>query len=246
MKTINVYGINPIESIIEKKPSLIKEIFIVENCTNNRILKIISKLRTLNINHFFISKVEIENKLKTTSHQGIFGSIFIEKYKSFKELNGFIKNSNINDVVLILDCIQDPRNLGSCLRTANAADVKAVIINKNNSAPINELVFKTSVGAILDLEIFIVPNLVNAIKLLKDNNYWVTGLDGNAKKSFYDISFNSATAVVLGSEGAGMKKITSTNCDLIASIPISPNIDSLNVSVATGIALFEIKRQKSL
>ena len=246
MKTINVYGINPIESIIEKKPSLIKEIFIVENCTNNRILKIISKLRTLNINHFFISKVEIENKLKTTSHQGIFGSIFIEKYKSYKELNGFIKNSNINDVVLILDCIQDPRNLGSCLRTANAADVKAVIINKNNSAPINELVFKTSVGAILDLEIFIVPNLVNSIKLLKDNNYWVTGLDGNAKKSLFDISFNSPTAVVLGSEGAGMKKITSTNCDLIASIPISPNIDSLNVSVATGIALFEIKRQKSL
>jgi len=246
MKIINVYGINPIESIIEKKPSLIKEIFIVENCTNNRILKIISKLRTLNINHFFISKVEIENKLKTTSHQGIFGSIFIEKYKSYKELNGFIKNSNINDVVLILDCIQDPRNLGSCLRTANAADVKAVIINKNNSAPINELVFKTSVGAILDLEIFIVPNLVNSIKLLKDNNYWVTGLDGNAKKSLFDISFNSPTAVVLGSEGAGMKKITSTNCDLIASIPISPNIDSLNVSVATGIALFEIKRQKSL
>jgi len=155
-----------------------------------------------------------------------------------------IKNSSKKPLVLILDSIQDPRNLGACLRSANAAGVDFVIINKDGSAPINSLVYKASAGAINSLQIFLVTNIVRTIKAIQNEGIWVIGLDGNATTSIYDVNLADSTAIVMGSEGKGIRQLIKKTCDQLVIIPMSGNIESLNVSVATGIALFESIRQR--
>ena len=147
-------------------------------------------------------------------------------------------------LILVLDSIQDPRNLGACLRSANAAGVNYVVINKDGSAPINALVHKASAGAINSLKIFHVTNLSRTIIEIQKRGIWVIGLDGSSKSTIYDVNLTDATAIVMGAEGKGIRRLIKENCDQIVTIPMSGNIESLNVSVATGIALFESKRQR--
>ena len=155
-----------------------------------------------------------------------------------------ISGNATKPLILILDSIQDPRNLGACLRSANAAGVEHVVINKDGSAPINALVHKTSAGAINTLRIYHVTNLSRTIKDLQKRGVWVIGLDGNSQSTIYDVNLTDSTAIVMGSEGKGIRQLIKKTCDQIVTIPMSGNIESLNVSVATGIALFESKRQR--
>jgi 23S rRNA (guanosine2251-2'-O)-methyltransferase len=147
-------------------------------------------------------------------------------------------------LILILDSIQDPRNLGACLRSANAAGVDCVVINKDGSAPINALVHKTSAGALNQLKIFSVTNLARTIKALKEENIWVIGLDSSTETSLYQIDLSTPSAIIMGSESSGLRSLTKKSCDQLAMIPMQGNVESLNVSVATGIALFEASRQR--
>ena len=134
--------------------------------------------------------------------------------------------------------------MGACLRSANAAGVSHVILNKDGSAPINSLVHRTSAGAINSLQIFHVTNLSRTIKEIQKRGIWVIGLDGNTQNSLYNANLNGSMAIVVGSEGKGIRSLIKKTCDQIVSIPMSGNIESLNVSVATAITLFEIKRQR--
>jgi len=149
-------------------------------------------------------------------------------------------------LILILDSIQDPRNLGACLRSANAAGVDCVVINKDGSAPVNALVHKTSAGALNQLKVFSVTNLSRSIKALQKQDIWIIGLDGSTDQSFYQIDLSSSIAIVMGTEGSGLRRLTKQSCDQLAMIPMKGNVESLNVSVATGIALFETSRQRQL
>ena len=164
----------------------------------------------------------------------------------FKKDGSMIDNRDNNSLILILDSIQDPRNLGACLRSANAAGVDCVVINKDGSAPINALVHKTSAGALNQLKIFSVTNLSRTIKALKEHNIWVVGLDGATDQSIYQIDLTTPTAIIMGAEGSGLRSLTKKSCDQLAMIPMQGNVESLNVSVATGIALFEASRQRHL
>jgi 23S rRNA (guanosine2251-2'-O)-methyltransferase len=121
-----------------------------------------------------------------------------------------------------------------------------VVINKDGSAPINALVHKTSAGALNQLKIFQVTNLSRTIKALKDQNIWVVGLDGATDQSLYQIDLTTSSAIVMGAEGSGLRKLTKQSCDQLAMIPMQGNVESLNVSVATGIALFEASRQRDV
>ena len=160
------------------------------------------------------------------------------------ELIEFVSRLETTPLILILDSIQDPRNLGACLRSANAAGVDCVVINKDGSAPINALVYKTSAGALNQLKIFQVTNLARTIKALQKENIWVVGLDGSTNTSIYQIDLKTPTALIMGAEGSGLRKLTKQSCDQLAFIPMQGNVESLNVSVATGISLFEASRQR--
>lgn len=148
-------------------------------------------------------------------------------------------------LVLILDSIQDTHNLGAILRTAECAGVDGVILTKHNSAPINETVVKTSAGATEHLKIYPVDNLVNAIKELKKNGYWIFGCSLSNATDYTKPDYNLPAAIILGNEEKGIRKLVAENCDFLIKIPMLGKIQSLNVSVSAGIILFEILRKRS-
>ncbi len=147
-------------------------------------------------------------------------------------------------LLLILDGLTDPHNFGACLRTAETAGVHAVIIPKDRSAPVTRVVKEVASGAAERVPIIQITNLARCMKKLKDRNVWLVGTSHRASKSLYDIDFRGATALVVGSEGAGMRRLTEEECDFTCRIPMQGSVECLNVSVATGVCLFEAVRQR--
>ena len=236
-----ISGFHSIETVLKNQPKLITKLFISRN-KDKRGVKIRSLADRSNINCELIDSKRIDLIVGHSKHQGFAAEISNLGFLSEKDVIPRLKNLTTSKV-LILDSIQDPRNLGACLRSALAFEFDAVIINKDGSSPINEYVFKTSVGAILNLNIFYVTNLSRSINTLKDIGFWVLGLDGNGEGSILSEKFSSKTAVVLGSEGSGIRKLVKENCDHLIKIPISNKVESLNISVAAGIIMYELKKQ---
>ena len=147
-------------------------------------------------------------------------------------------------LVLVLDGVQDPHNIGACLRSAAAAGATAVVIPKDKSAPVNATVRKTSAGAADRLPVFPVTNLARCLRDLQQLGVWIYGLAGEAEASLYDIDLRGNVALVLGGEGDGMRRLTREHCDGLVQIPMPGDIESLNVSVAAGVTLFEAVRQR--
>ena len=243
-KSIYIYGFHSIESQLNSNPEYILKLFIQSGRNDARMSKMTSLLCNLNINFLKIDKNKLDRLAKGEPHQGIIAEVLLPSFPGQDALIDFITNLTSNPLILILDSIQDPRNLGACLRSANAAGVDCVVMNKDGSAPINSVVYKSSAGAINQLKIFQVTNLVRVIKALQSKELWVVGLDGSAKTSIYDVNLSDSLVIVMGTEGKGLRQLIKKTCDYLVRIPMTGNVESLNVSVATGIALFESRRQK--
>ena len=235
-----ISGFHAVESILIQRPELIVRLFISRS-EDKRGTRIKNLAKTSQIDSELIDSKKIDRLAGHSKHQGFAAEISNLGFLSEKDVIPRLKNLTTSRV-LILDSIQDPRNLGACLRSALAFKFDAVIVNKDGSSPINEFVFKASVGAILNLDIFYVTNLSRSINSLKDLGYWVLGLDGNGEGSIFSEKFSSKTAVVLGSEGSGIRKLVKENCDYLIKIPISNKVESLNISVAAGIIMYELKK----
>ena len=242
--SIHIYGFHSVEAQLKSNPESIIKVFIQSGRNDNRIAKITSLLINQKINFSKSEKNKLDHLAKGEAHQGIAAEVILTPLPGQKALIDFIKKLSSNPLVLMLDSIQDPRNLGACLRTANAAGVDCVVFNKDGSSPINALVHKTSAGAINKLKIFQVTNLVRTIKSLQAQELWVIGLDGDVTTSIYDINLSGPTVIVMGTEGKGLRLLIKKTCDHLVTIPMIGNVESLNVSVATGIALFEGRRQR--
>ena len=243
-KSIEIFGFHSIESILKSNPELVLNVLIQNERKDKRINELINALSSQKISYSFADKVFLDKISKGELHQGVISSVIPPSILNEESFIQSITRFNQNSLILILDSIQDPRNLGACLRSANAAGVSHVIINKDGSAPINSLVHRTSAGAINSLEIFHVTNLSRIIQQIKKRDIWVVGLDGNTESSIYNVNLTGSIAIVVGSEGKGIRSLIKKNCDQIVSIPMAGNIESLNVSVATAITLFESKRQR--
>jgi len=243
-KSIYIYGFHSVEAQLNSNPEFILNVLIQSGRSDSRINKIIATLSAQKINFSKVNKNKLDRLSKGELHQGIVLEVILPPLPGHEALIDFVAKVSSIPLILMLDSIQDPRNLGACLRSANAAGVDCVIVNKDGSAPINAIVHKTSAGAINKLKIFQVTNLVRTIKSLQDQELWVIGLDGDATTSIYDINLSCPIVIVMGAEGKGLRQLIMKTCDQLAQIPIKGNIESLNVSVATGIALFESRRQR--
>ena len=243
-KSIYIYGFHSIEAQLNSNPECILNVFFQSGRSDIRISKITSILSNQKISFSKINKNRLDQLTKCELHQGVVAEVILPQLLGHEALIEFITKLSSNPLILMLDSIQDPRNLGACLRCANAAGVDCVVVNKDGSAPINAVVHKTSSGAINQLNIFQVTNLVRTIKALKDKKLWVLGLDGRASTSIYDVNLIDSTVIVMGAEGKGLRQLVKKTCDQLVTIPIIGNVESLNVSVATGIALFESRRQR--
>jgi len=243
-KSIHIYGFHSIEAQIKSNPECILNVFVQSGRSDSRMSKITSALNTQKINFSIIDKNKLGRLTKGEPHQGIVAEIVLPPILGQEALIDFVSTLSSSPLILMLDSIQDPRNLGACLRCANASGVDCVVVNKDGSAPMNAIVHKASAGAINQLKIFHVTNLVRTIKSLQAQELWVIGLDGNATTSIYDINLSDPTVIIMGTEGKGLRQLTMRTCDQLARIPIIGNVKSLNVSVATGITLFEGRRQR--
>ncbi len=243
-KSINLFGFHSIESLLITNPESIIKVSIQINRKDKRAAELIDTLTRQKIPFLTSDRNDLDRIAKGEIHQGVISEVILPPLMNEESLLNSISGNSTKPLILILDSIQDPRNLGACLRSANAAGVEHVVINKDGSAPINALVHKTSAGAINTLRIYHVTNLSRTIKDLQKRGVWVIGLDSNSQSTIYDVNLTDSTAIVMGSEGKGIRQLIKKTCDQIVTIPMSGNIESLNVSVATGIALFESKRQR--
>ena len=231
-----VYGRNVTERVLkdDKNFKKVRKIYVEKNYyEKNEIFSsenLKSRIR-------FMSKLELDN-LADGVHQGII--IDMEDYQ-YTPLNKIIEKEY--DKVLILDHILDPHNFGAIIRTAVAAGFNAIIIPNDRQVLINSTVVKTSVGAVFDIDIVLVTNLNNTIKILKDNGFWIYGTVMNGE-DYREVDYNGKACLIIGNEEKGISKLVKENCDFLVTIPISPKIDSLNASVAAGILIYEVVRNR--
>lgn len=203
----------------------IKRVYLQENFTDpikNELTKYDIKI---------LKKYEMDKKVKGV-HQGII--LDVEDYK-YAKLEEIMKQNNL---IVTLDHIEDPHNFGAIIRTCEAAGVDGIIIPDDRSVDVNDTVFKTSVGTVLNMKIVKVKNIVNTIKTLKKNGFWIVGTD-MVGTPYNEIDYNGSTCIICGNEGHGMSRLTKENCDFLATIPMKGEVNSLNASVATAIVVFE-------
>ncbi len=240
-----IYGVYSIESLICIRPDEIKVLYICDKKNTAKGLEIV--LEKAHEYEVEVQKVSTKFLDKITNHhrhQGVAAKTKAFKLKGELALISHLKKLSKTPFLLILENVYDPRNLGACFRSASAAGVDAVIISKRTSSAITPLVHHTSVGATQNLSLFEVANLARIIKILKQHNIWIFGLDARAQKTLYETDLTLGSALIVGVEDKGIKMLTKILCDDLISIPMPGRIESLNISVASAIALFEANRQR--
>lgn len=254
MKKSYYYGIHTAEVILKKYPEAILNIYLQET-KNPRVINLFNLANKYGLTVVKSDKQKLDKLLgkDQARHQGVVLECredLLFKSNSENDLKNFIidakrKNTYHNFFILILDEIQDPQNLGACIRSAEAMGVDCVILPDRNSADITSVVCKASAGAALMLPVYRVTNLARSIRWLKSEGIWVYGTDIDSKISLSKLGLNGSSAIIMGAEGTGIRKLTKDLCDELFTIPMFGKTQSLNVSVATGICLYEVTRQRS-
>lgn len=239
-----ISGINAVASALEHDIEHVREILVEAGNKNARITEIEENARRKEISVRRVNNQALEGIAGGLRHQGVIARYEAPVQTSEAELPALIEAANGHVLILVLDGIQDPHNLGACLRSSAAANVTAVIIPKDKAAPITATVRKVSAGAADRIPVISVTNLARSLRAIKDAGVWVYGLDGEATSTIYQTDFKGNVAIVMGSEGEGMRRLTREHCDGLVKIPMPGEMESLNVSVATGVALFEVARQR--
>ena len=238
-----VEGRNSVLELLESGKD-INKIFISRGEKQGSINKIIGKAKAKGIVLVEIDKSKIDEMSQTENHQGVIAIVPPFEYCEVEDILEKAKNKNEQPFILILDGIEDPHNLGAIIRTAETAGVHGVIIPKRRAASVNSTVNKVSAGAVEHMKIARVNNINDTIKCLQDNGLWIIGTDGKAEKYYYEQDLTGPIAVVIGSEGYGMNRLVSENCDILVKIPMMGKITSLNASVSAGIVTYEIVKQR--
>lgn len=223
---MRVYGKNVAKEILQK-PKTIKKAYIYENFNDNEILE---QLKKAGIPCQFLDKKSLDD-IEEGNHQGIILEIDDYKYTFLDELLD-------RNIIIILDHLEDPHNFGAIIRTCEAAGINSIIIPKDRSVKVNATVMKTSAGTLENVDICMVSNIVNAIKTLKNNGFWIIGTDMEGT-DYRKIDYKGKIAIVIGNEGKGLSRLTEENCDFVAKIPMYGTVNSLNASVAAALVIYE-------
>ena len=239
MKDLNlIYGKNPVIEAIRAKKAL--KVFVVNNFNDQKILSLI---KDSHLNVVSITSLEMD-KMCDGVHQGVAAELKPYQTVSLEEIIIKAKKKE-KKIIVMLDNISDPHNLGAIMRSADVFEASGIIIPKHNSVTLNATVAKTSAGAINYVPVAVVNNLNQAIKNLKDEGYWVVSTDGSAELSYSSIKYDFPVVIVIGSEGKGVSPLVLKNSDYIVKIPQYGHVNSLNASVAAGILLAEVHKSNS-
>ena len=242
----HIYGLHAVTALINNPQRDIKQIFFNQDRQDQRLLTLLNEIKSKAIPTVALSAAKMASKFPDVVHQGVVAMVTPMPVFQEKDLPQLIKGSSKRPFILILDGVTDPHNLGACLRSADAAGVDCVIIPKDKSASITPVVSKVACGAAEAIPIIRVTNLVRTMETLKDLGVWLYGAANEAEKTLYALDAQVPIAIVLGAEGEGLRRLTREHCDGLFRIPMQGSVSSLNVSVATGISLYEIVRQRIL
>lgn len=239
-----IVGVNAVASSVENDADNVREVLIEAGSKNPRLTEIEEQARRKGIDVRRVNTQALDGVGGQVRHQGVAARYAAARLWAENELEGLVEAAQGRALVLVLDGVQDPHNLGACLRSAAAAGVTAVVIPKDKSATVNATVRKTSAGAADRIPVVAVTNLARCLRDLQKQGVWLYGLAGEAEASLYSVDLRGNVGLVLGGEADGLRRLTREHCDGLVKIPMPGDIESLNVSVATGVTLFEVVRQR--
>ncbi len=239
-----VFGIHAVQALLRRNPQRIEELLVQREKMNARVRQLVKDAGQQKVGVTQVGRDEID-RLIQGNHQGVVARCSARKELDEGDLEELLDRTGRTPLLLVLDGVTDPHNLGACLRTADAAGVDAVIVPRDNSAAITPTVSKVSSGAAETLPFVQVTNLARTLRWLQGRGLWITGAAvEESARPLHQADLTGARVVIMGSEGKGMRRLTKEHCDDLLYIPMAGEVSSLNVSVATGVCLFEALRQR--
>lgn len=245
-----VFGLHAVAALLERSPQLVARLWVQSSPRSDRLAEVFGKARAAGVRVESVERRWLDQKIgPNRPHQGVLAMQQVRELADSAALLAHVKQALATDaervLILLLDELQDARNLGACLRSAEGAGVTAVVVPKRRSAPINSLARRTAAGAAESLFIAGVTNLVRTIEDLQALGIWVYASSDSAKAGYLQTDFTSPCALVLGNEERGVRRLVEARCDGTVALPMHGSVSSLNVSVATGVLLYEVLRQRS-
>lgn len=237
-----IYGINAVSEALKARGRSFEWVGMARERHDLRLQRLIEDCRRVGVQVRFLERAELDRMAGHVAHQGV---VAVTSAKQYNDLDDVIASKRGDySLIVVLDGVEDPHNLGAILRTADAAGVDGIVIPERRAVGVTGTVTKASAGASEHLPIAKVTNIARTIEELKDRNIWTVGLDEHGKQSYESLDYKMDCAVVLGAEGKGLHDLVKKKCDFLVSIPMLGKVPSLNVSVAAGVVLFEIVRQR--
>jgi 23S rRNA (guanosine2251-2'-O)-methyltransferase len=239
-----IYGYHAVQSVVQHRPETLVEVYVDDKRRDKRINELFNEVQATGITINKSTKKELDKLVNEEGrHQGVVARI--KNKGPLPDFESFIETIGQESFLLVLDGVQDPHNLGACLRSAEAAGVQALIMPKDKAASLTPVARRAASGAAEVLPVFQVSNLARSLRVLKEKGVWVIGTADESEQSIYQVDLTGPLAIVMGSEGKGLRQLTREHCDRLVSIPVQGTVSSLNVSVATGVCLFEAVRQRT-
>jgi 23S rRNA (guanosine2251-2'-O)-methyltransferase len=238
-----IYGIHAVKAVLAREPERFIEAFVLKGRQDDRLMPILNELGACGVSIQQMTRKTLDDKARGANHQGIMARVKPAKQLNENDLDDILSQHEA-PLLLVLDGVTDPHNLGACLRNADGAGVAAVIVPKDKSANLNATVSKVACGAAESVPLVRVTNLARTMRTLQEQGIWFVGTAGEATHDVYQAKLTGPLAIVMGAEGDGMRRLTRETCDDLIKIPMAGTVTSLNVSVASGVCLFEAVRQR--
>jgi 23S rRNA (guanosine2251-2'-O)-methyltransferase len=239
-----IYGINTVQQSLQSNPARLLRVYLQQDLGQQRLARFADDLQAQSVQVERLSADELEALTGTAKHQGVAAAITGSTQMGDTEALEYL-GALENPLILVLDSIEDPRNYGACLRTADGAGADLVVSGRSRGVDITPVVSKVASGAAESQPIARVANLARFMKALQGLNIWIIGTDDEAPATLYESDLSGPLAIVMGAEGKGLRRLTRESCDALVRLPMQGSVSSLNVSVASGICLYEAMRQRS-
>lgn len=239
------YGIHSVRVLLLRQPQRVRRVMVAGAREAGRLAEVRALAQRAGVQLSTVEEAQLDRLAAGERHQGVVAELLPRAGDPETQLEEALEAAGDAPLLLVLDGVQDPHNLGACLRSADAAGVAAVLVPRDRAAGLTPVVRKVAAGAADTVPLVAVVNLARTLRELKERGVWLVGTDDSAEKTLYEADLKGPVALVMGSEGEGMRRLTRECCDQLVSIPMAGAVESLNVSVAAGVALFEAVRQRS-
>ncbi len=244
MERERIYGWHAVQAALERAADRVETLWLAEGRRGPRLAALLKAAQAARIVPKYVSRAELDRLVDDKPHQGVVAEYRPQAAPAAGDLDEFLVRLAGPAFLLVLDGVQDPHNLGACLRSADAAGAQAVIVPRDNAVMVNATVRKVASGAAETVPVFPVVNLARALEQLRAAGIWVVGASAGAGTTLYEVDLTGPLALVLGGEGEGLRRLTRERCDVMAAIPMAGSVASLNVSAAAVVCLYEALRQR--